>query len=211
MSLIPTLPELLAIFERYNLAIWPMQVLAYALGLAALSLAIKPSRYSSRTIAGILSFLWLWIGVVFYPLYFAPAYPLASPGVLFIMQGALFLATVVVPRLSFGFRGGIYGVAGLLFVAYAMIGYPVVGYLLGHIYPQSPPFGLAPCPTTAFTFGLLLLTDKRVPAFFLIIPLLAALGAVTALSVGIFEDLGLIIGGALATAMILYRDRQAQD
>jgi len=211
MNLTLTLPNILAAFERYNLAIWPMQVLAYALGLVALFFAIKSSRYSSRIIAAILAFLWLWTGIVFFPFYFAPVYtPAYGFGVLFIIQGLLFLATVLKPRLSFGFKGDVYSIVGLLFIAYALIGYPVVGYFLGHIYPQTPPFGVTPCPATVFTFGLFLLTDKKVPKLFLIIPLLWALGGVLPVSVGILEDIGLIISGVLGTAMILYRDKKRQ-
>jgi hypothetical protein len=211
MNLTLTLAQLLATFEKYNLAIWPMQVVAYVLGMMALFFAIKLSRYSSRIISGILCFLWLWTGIVFFPLYFGPVYtPAYGFGLLFIIQGLAFLLSVLKPRLSFGFKGDVYSIVGLLFIAYAMIGYPVVGYFLGHIYPQSPPFGLTPCPGTVFTFGLFLLTDKKVPRLFLVIPLLWALGGVLPVSVGILEDIGLIISGVLGTAMILYRDRKMQ-
>jgi hypothetical protein len=211
VNLTLTLPQLLATFEKYNLAIWPMQVLAYVLGLVALFFAIKPSRYSSRIITGILSFLWLWTGIVFFPLYFGPVYtPAYAFGLLFIVQGALFLVSVVKSRLSFAFEGDVYPIVGLLFIAYAMLGYPAVGYLLGHIYPRTPPFGLTPCPGTIFTFGLFLLTDKKVPKLFLVIPLLWALGGVMPVSVGILEDVGLITAGILGTAMIVYRDSKVQ-
>lgn len=52
-----TLEQLLSTFESYNLAIWPMQVLAYLLGITALFFAIKRTQYSSRIVVGILSFL----------------------------------------------------------------------------------------------------------------------------------------------------------
>jgi hypothetical protein len=211
MNLTLTLAPLLATFENYNLAIWPMQVLAYVLGLVALFFAIRPGRHSSRIIAGVLSFLWLWTAIVFFPFYFAPVYtPAYVFGLLFFIQGLVFLASVFKPRLSFGFKGDVYSIVGLLFIAYAMIGYPVVGYFLGHIYPQTPAFGLTPCPGTVFTFGLFLLTDKKVPMLFLVVPLLWALGGVLPVSVGILEDLGLIIAGVLGTAMIVYRDRKKQ-
>ena len=207
-----TLAQLLAVFENYNLAIWPVQMLAYVLGLAALFFAIKPSRYSSRIVTGILCFLWLWTGIAFYALQFGPVYaPAYAFGVLVVIQGALFLASVLKPRLSFGVKGDLYCGVGLLFVAYAMIGYPAVGYFLGHVYPQTPPFGLTPCPTTVFTFGLLLLTGKRLPKLFLAIPLLAALGGIMPVSIGILEDTGLIVAGLLGTAMIVYRDRKMEE
>jgi hypothetical protein len=209
MNMTLTLEILLETFEKYNLAIWPMQIVAYVLGIVALFFAIKRTEYSARIVTGILSFLWLWTAIGFFLLYFGPVYtPAYGFGVLFIIQGVAFFSSVLKPRLSFGFKGDVYSIVGLLFIAYAMIGYPVVGYFLGHSYPQSPPFGLTPCPTTAFTFGLLLLTDKKVSKLLLIIPLLWAVGGVMPVSVGIYEDIGLIIAGVLGTAMILYRDRK---
>jgi hypothetical protein len=209
MNMTLTLEILLETFEKYNLAIWPMQVVAYVLGIVALFFAIKRTEYSARIVTGILSFLWLWTAIGFFLLYFGPVYtPAYGFGVLFIIQGVAFFSSVLKPRLSFGFKGDVYSIVGLLFIAYAMIGYPVVGYFLGHSYPQAPPFGLTPCPTTAFTFGLLLLTDKKVSKLLLIIPLLWAIGGVMPVSVGIYEDIGLIIAGVLGTAMILYRDRK---
>jgi hypothetical protein len=134
MNLTLSLAALLSTFEKYNLAIWPMQVLAYVLGLVALFFALRPSKYSSRIIAGVLCFLWLWTGVVFFPLYFGPVYtPAYAFGLLFILQGLLFLASVLKPRLSFAFQGDAYSIVGILFVAYAMLGYPLFGYFLGHI------------------------------------------------------------------------------
>jgi hypothetical protein len=212
MNLTLTLANLLAAFEKYNVAIWPMQVLGYALGLVALFFAIKRSSYSSRIVTAILCFLWLWTGIVFFPLFFAPVYtPAYAFGLLFIIQGVLFLLGVLKPRLFFGFKGDVYAIVGLLFIAYAMLGYPAFGYFLGHVYPRTPPFGLTPCPTTIFTFGLLLLTEKRVPVLSLIIPLLWALSAPMPVSVGILEDIGLLISGVLGTAMIVYRDRKKHD
>lgn len=57
MNMTLTLEQLLSTFESYNLAIWPMQVLAYLLGITALFFAIKRTQYSSRIVVGILSFL----------------------------------------------------------------------------------------------------------------------------------------------------------
>ena len=199
-----TLEQLLGTFEKYNLSIWPMQVVAYVLGIAVLFFAIKRTEYSSRIVAGILSLLWLWTAIVFL-LYFSRAYAF---GGMFIVQGVVFLVGALKPRVSFGFRGDVYSIVGLGFIAYAMIGYPVLGYFLGHRYPQSPPFGLVPCPATVFTFGLLLLAETKVPKLHLVIPLLCAIPGLIAVSVGILEDIGLIVAGVLGTAMILYRDRK---
>lgn len=192
------------IFEKYSLDIWPMQVVAYIMGIASLFFVIKRTEHSNRIIAAVLSFLWLWIGIVFFLLYFAPHFSMHYVfGGLFIIQGIIFLANVIKPRVSFRCKRDVYSVVGILFIAYSMIGYPVVGYLLGR---QSAPFGVFPCPTTVFTFGLLLLIDTKVPKLFLVIPTLWALMGFPPVFVGVFEDIGLIVAGLLGTAMILYRD-----
>ena len=57
-----TAEQFLEIFEKYNLAIWPMQVIAYLLSIAAVLLAIKKIRYSDRIISAVLSCYWVWMG-----------------------------------------------------------------------------------------------------------------------------------------------------
>jgi hypothetical protein len=208
MNLILTLEGLLSTFLSYNLDIWPMQAVAYVLGISALVLAVKQTRKSARIISGILAFLWLWTGIVFFLFYFALVYtPAYLFGILFIIQGIVFLVNMIKPRVSFSYKGDIYGIVGLLFVAYAMLGYPLVGYLIGHIFPYSPPFGLTPCPLAVFTFGLYLLMDQKLPKAYLVIPLLWAIGGIMPVSVGILEDIGLITAGLLGTALILIRDK----
>lgn len=206
-----SLEQVLGVFGTYNVAVWPMQVLAYLLGLLAAFLAFRPTRHSSTIMAAILSFYWLWIGVAFYVFFWAPSYP---PGYVLapivVIQGAVFLVLGVLKAgLSFRFLPGIHGLVGVLFVAYGMVGYPVVGYFLGHVYPRTPPFGLVLCPTTVFTFGLLLWTDRPVSKYVLLVPFLASVGALQAVSIGVWEDIGLVLAGLVGTGLILYRDRAA--
>jgi hypothetical protein len=204
-----SLQQVLAVFATYNVAIWPMQAVAYVLGSLAAVLAIRPIRHSSTIVAAALSFYWLWTGVVFYLFFWAPSYPPAyALAPIVVLQGAVFLVLGVLrARLSFRFLPGIYGLVGALVLAYAMVGYPVAGYFLGHVYPRTPPFGLVLCPTTVFTFGLLLWTDRPVPKYVLLVPFLASIGAVQAISIGVWEDIGLVIAGLVGTGLILYRDR----
>lgn len=203
-----TLEQLLYVFEEYNLTFWYLHILAFLMGIAALVLAFKPGKYSNRIITAILAFLWLWTGIVFYIFYFGPLYtPAYAFGVLFILQGILFLSATVRPRLSFAYHGEPDAVIGLIFIAYAMIGYPLFSYLIGHIYPQAPSFGITPCPLTIFTVGLFLLTDKKIPKLFLVIPFLWGISGFIPASIGLLEDLGLIISGVLGTILLLLRDR----
>jgi len=92
-----------------------------------------------------------------------------------------------------------------------MAGYSLFGYLLGRVYPQFFPFGLVPCPTTIFTFGILLLTNKRFSKYFLVVPLIFSIGGFLAVYRGILEDIGLIIAGLLGVVLILLRDRNFKN
>ncbi len=209
MDLPFTTEQFLAVFERYNLAIWPLQTVAYALGLVAVVLAFRPVWASDRIICAILAFFWLWMGAVYHLAYFSVINGAAIAfGALFIVQGVLWLLVGVVrPRLAFGAVLSASSMLGGLLILYAMVAYPIIGSLLGHGYPRSPSFGVAPCPTTIFTFGLLLWTRVRVPTYLLVIPLLwSAIGFSAAFTLGIYEDIGLPIAGVLGTALLLWHD-----
>ena len=60
-----------SVFEQYNRAIWPVQIVAYGLGLAAVLLTFRPVPGSDRLVGAILSAAWAWIGVVYHLRYFA--------------------------------------------------------------------------------------------------------------------------------------------
>ncbi len=205
-----TLEGFLIVLEQYNLSIWPLQIFAYILGLLALFFSFKSTKYSNNIILTVLSFFWLWNGIVFCPIYWAPTYKYAYLfGALCIIQGFLFLIGVIKSNMSIRFQANLHSIIGILAVIYAMGGYYLVGYFMGHVYPQSFPFGLVPCPTVIFTFGLFLMTDKKFPRFYLIIPFILSLTGFLAVYRGIVEDIGLIIVGLLGTALILLRERNS--
>ena len=84
---------------------------------------------------------------------------------------------------------------GLALIVYAMVAYPLLGMAFGHGYPQAPMFGLVPCPTTIFTFGMLLLA-ARPKRLLLWLPLVwSAIGFFAAVKFGICEDVGLLVAG----------------
>ena len=205
-----TIDQFLGVFEKYNLAVWPAQVFFVILALIAIVLAVKKSSLSDKIISLILSFFWLWIGIVYHLVYFSVINKAAYIfGILYIFQGLIFFyAGIGKAKLSFKFFLDAYGIIGILFVLYALLIYPLLGYLWGHVYPKNPTFGL-PCPTTIFTFGILLWTDKIVPKYVLIIPLIwSVIGFGAALSLGVKEDFGLLIAGLLGFALIIIRDRK---
>ena len=205
-----TVEQFLDVFRNYNQAVFPMQVIFYLVSIIAIYLTFKPAFKSDKIISGILAFLWLWMGIVYHLMFFTAINKAAYLfGTVFILQGILFLTLGVFQnKLSFNFHSGIYGWVGIMLISFALIVYPVLGYTLGHAYPSSPTFGL-PCPTTIFTFGLLLLTYKKCPVAILIIPFIwSVFGFSAAFNFGIMEDSGLIVSGLLSVSIILFRNKK---
>jgi hypothetical protein len=204
------LEQFLAIFKNYNEAVFPIQFIFFLISVLVIYLTIKPNQKSDQIISSILSFFWLWMGIVYHLIFFTVINKAANLfGGLFIIQGILFLLFGVFQnKLAFHFQRDKYGITGLFLIAFALIIYPVSGFFLGHIYPSSPTFGL-PCPTTIFTFGMLLLNVKRCPVIILIIPFIWSLiGFTAAFKFGIFEDTGLIIAGIVTVSLLIYRNRE---
>ena len=205
-----TIDDLLLIFQRFNLAIWPLQIVAYVLGFVAFFFAIKQTGLSMKIILAILSFYWLWSGIVFCLIHWAPSYPSAYVfGVFCIVQGVLFLISLFQSNLSDCPQTRMHFIVGIVLVLYALAGYPLVGYLVGHVYPKSVPFGLAPCPTTVFTFGLFLLIPQKFPRYYLIVPFILAIASLLAVYKGIYEDIGLFIAGVIGTYLLVKRYKAA--
>lgn len=203
-----TVDQFLNVFEQYNVAVWPAQVFLYAIGMFAISLVLSRKSDFSKIISLILSLFWIWMGIVYHLWFFSAINKVALVfAAFFVLQGILFfIAGVLKQQLTFCFSSNLYGIVGSVFLVYALILYPVLGYWLGHRYPASPTFGL-PCPTTIFTFGLLLWTNRRVPLYVLAIPLAwTFLGFWAAISLGMIEDFGLLMAGLIGSMLIIFRD-----
>ncbi len=206
-----TTDQILATFESYNLDIWPMQAVAYLLGIVAFFFAVKRTQGSGRiTLGDSLLPLALDRNRILRVLFQSS---LRSWLRLWCLDGhsrRSVLCRRVETKTLVSIRAKCLLVLGLLFVAYAMIGYPLVGHSVGHDYPRTLPFGLVPCPTTVFTFGLFMLSERRMPRYFLVIPILLTVVAVVPVSQGVLEDIGLIITGVVGAVMILFRDSKRQ-
>jgi hypothetical protein len=210
MKLPFTTEQFLFVFQQYNRAVWPMQIVLTLLALVAVFFGLRYRPFSTKLISAILAFFWLWMGIVYHILNFTIINPAAYAfGILYILQGALFLyAGWIKQSVSFRYRSDVYGLTGVLLILYALLIYPVLGYFLGHVYPQSPTFGL-PCPTTIFTFGILLWTERRMPLYLLIIPIVWSLiGFSAALTLGIQEDIGLLVAAVVSSTMIIIRNKK---
>ena len=165
--------EFLDVFARYNLAIWPGQLVAYALGAAVLA-GLLPGRTSraARLVPAGLALMWAWTGVAYHWMFFAEINEAAwAFGALFVLQAGMLASAAISRRLDFdGPAPAPDRWLGWFLVAYALVLYPLLGVASGMAYAQQPAFGVTPCPVTIFTFGLLLLSSAPVPWWLLVIP-----------------------------------------
>lgn len=207
-----TVEQFFEVFRSYNEAIWPAQIIAYILGVAVLVLAIRKVNLSDRIISAILAIFWIWMGVFYHLLHFSAINPAAKVfGIVFILQGLLFgVAGALLDKLTFRFTVKPLPIIGAIFILYAMIIYPALGIFFGHVYPAAPMFGVAPCPTTIFTIGILLWTTNKVPGYLLVVPFLWSLiGMSAAISLRVPQDYGLVISVVCGTILVLIQNRKA--
>jgi len=205
-----TIKEFFEVFKNYNQSVFPIQIIFYLLVFYGLYLLFKNHKHKNIFLNSLIAFLWLWIGIVYQLIFFTTINKAAYAfGILFIIQGFMFAYFGAYKNLvSFKFSNSVSVITGIIFIVYALIIYPILGYLLGNQYPYSPTFGL-PCPTVIFTFGLLLFTDDKIPVYLLIIPLLWSLiGFSAAVNLSVYEDFGLLIAGLLGFVLIIFSNRK---
>jgi hypothetical protein len=200
------------VFRVYNEAIWPAQVAAYLLGALALLAALRPGLVSDRLVLSVLAAMWIWTGVLYHGMFFSAINGAALAfGIGFGLQGALFamMAARGTPR-GFAVKGNGTSLLGLVLVTYAMLLYPLVGNLAGQAYPGIPVFGVAPCPVVIFTFGMLLMAERAVPAWALVIPgLWSLIGGSAAFLLAVPQDWLLLLSGVMSVPLILGKRRGA--
>lgn len=205
-----TLEQFLDVFAQYNVEVFPMQVALYVAGLAAAGFVCLGMPRSGAAISSILAFLWLWMGLVYHLMYFTSINRAAYVfGILFSLQGVIFLIYGMMKgKLEFAWKSDRYHIAGLSMIIYAMLIYPLLSIFLGQKYPGTPTFGL-PCPTTIFTFGMLLLLRDKCPWFLVIIPSVwAIIGSTALIYFGIFADAGLLVSALVAVPLMISRNKQ---
>ncbi len=212
MGLPFTRTEFLQIFAAYNAAVWPLQFAAAGLGLLALVLLFWRPSGANRAIAAVLCSLWSVMAIGYHWTFFSAINNAAYAfGALFLLAGVIFLIEGVVRgRMDFNVFPGFRGWVAALLVVYAFAVYPIVGLLVTHPYPETPLFGVAPCPTTIFTLGLLLWVRHPRPWVLAAIPLLwGAIGGSAAFLLDVPQDLGLIAAAVLWVGASIVRPLRA--
>lgn len=200
MELPFTADQFEAVFVAYNQSIWPIQLLAWALGFVAV-LCVKPGRSvrSSRAVLLILALFWFWTGVAYHINHFTRVNPAAFIfGAAFVAQAALLVIVALrTETIRLQLTRGPRGFIAAALILYGLVIYPLAALLGLHVYPATPMFGTAPCPTVIFTFGMLLLVRPGPPLWLFLIPTLwAVIGGSAAILLSVPEDWLLLASGA---------------
>jgi protein-S-isoprenylcysteine O-methyltransferase Ste14 len=200
---------LTTVFGRGNTAIWPMQLVWYASAAAIIGLAFWPRRRASQLICLLAAACFVWVGIVFFGVIDSGVSLAWLWVAVFILEAILLLVAGIVRRdLVFAPRWNLSSVLGAVFLCYAIVVYPLIEMLGGQPLRESPLFGLAPCVTAFFAFGLLLWARPPAPRYVLLIPLAWALNAAPGnIAMGHVPDFPLILVSAITAGLLIWRDR----
>jgi hypothetical protein len=149
------------LFELYNAAVWPLQIVTLALGLAILVLMIRGAASSGRIVAVILAALWLLVAWAYLlERYDTINWAARYFAIAFVLEAALLAWTGLIRDRLRSDLGGITGKIGLGIFLYALAVHPLIAPLTGRPWTQAEIFGLAPDPTAIATLGILLMASR---------------------------------------------------
>ena len=169
------------LFELYNQEVWPLHIVALAVGVTILVLMRARPACSGRAVAALLAACWLWVAWAFHWQRFATINWAASYFAIGFVLQALLLVWVGVARnrLLFDSTPSARARIGVAIFWFALIFQPLLGLMFGRQWLQLELFGVAPDPTALATIGLLL-ASHRVPWLALPLPVLWCLiGGIT--------------------------------
>ena len=70
MDLPFTVEQFLQVFRNYNQSIFPLQIFFYLLAVTIIFCSVKRIAGADKIVNSILTFLWLWMGIVYHLLFF---------------------------------------------------------------------------------------------------------------------------------------------
>lgn len=197
-----TVDQFFDVFFHYNEETQSFLILFYILALAVCLLFVKKNRFAVKAALLLLALLWLWMGIAYHWSFFQkinPAAKVFAAG--FVIQGVLFFILLFLEKIQLRQKlTTLRKITGVSLIAYALILYPLIGFVLGHSYPRGPIFGL-PCPTSIFTFGIILFleTSRNYFLAMIFLPLVWSLiGTFAAIHFGVTEDYALLASAGLA-------------
>lgn len=202
------------LFELYNRAIWPAQILALLLGLIILWRLHRAGSRQGLVVTIILAASWLWTAWAYLlghydTINWAARYFAIG----FVVEALLLIWTGIIRnRLLFQPYKNWIGRSGLMLFLVALVIQPLIGPLVGRDWRQAEMFGIAPDPTVLATLGVLLTVDKRPPWGLMIIPLIwCALSGATLWTMGAPDAWVMPVASLGALGLAIYRVLAARE
>jgi len=195
------------VIEKYNLTIFPFQLIILLLGIVCLFFLHSKSPVKDKLIGVYLGILWIWIGVVYQLVNFTVINKAAFLfGGIFILQGLFILFnTFGKNSLNFTFTLHKKDYLGYFFILYGLLIYPIFSFIIEGSFERTILIGL-PCPSTIFTFGFFILASNKFPKYLLIIPSLwAVVGLSAAINIGVFQDVMIALAAITADIILIKR------
>ncbi|HUD97163.1 MAG TPA: DUF6064 family protein [Woeseiaceae bacterium] len=202
--------EFLAVFEAYNLGLWPYTATLWVLAVAAFGVALI-GRRGQRLVTAILAIQWAWSGIAYHLVHFSTINAAAIIfGVFFLLQALLLCQAAWHSTLQYAWRPTTRSLCGAVIAAYGLA-YPAMAAWLVGGFPRMPTFGV-PCPTTLFTTGLLLMATPLRASLFIIPLIWAVIGGSAALLFDMTPDFALIVVGIIAFLfLVISRSRTREE
>lgn len=211
MKLPFTQTQFLEVFAAYNEAVWPLQIVLNAVAIAMLIVAIRAPEKAGRLVC---------IGLpcsgrgsrsaITCPSSGRSIQRLFFAGISLAAAGTFLWLGVFRSSLQFHCPHGRPEDHRPCRNLVRAVGYPIIGKATGHSYPATPTFGL-PCPTTIFTFCILLMGARPLPRWVLAAPMAwAAIGVAAAFSLGVSQDFALVVMLMLGSYMLVFNQRPAK-
>jgi len=114
--------QFLQVFGAFNLAIWPLQIVAYGVALLALVALLRSGQIANRVVAACLASMWLFTGIAYYCLHFARINPLADIfAATFLVEAALLKYTAARGFSSWRAADPVRTAIGAILVLYAAV------------------------------------------------------------------------------------------
>ena len=188
------------LFELYNAEVWPLQLVALALGANIVWLVWRDTRTSGPIVCVILAAVWLFVAWAYHWRRFAVInWGAEYYAIGFALEALLLIAFGVLNRIRFRRGAGAPDGIALALLAVGLL-YPLIALLAGRPLRQSEVFGIAPDPTAIATLGALLLASGR-RWVLMVLPILWC--AISAATLWTMDTVEMLIPAAVIIAVVV--------
>ena len=138
----------------YNETMWPIQaIMMVVAGYLTYRIIATPGPMTDVLMKAFLAFVFAWNGIVVFSVYLRNPISMIIGTPLFVAVSVLFVVDIFGKKMHFRFPLGKWARGfTIMWILLALL-YPVIGWPLGHIYPEVL-LPLFPCPLTIFAIAL---------------------------------------------------------